>query len=137
MEEMSGKKGLKGPLALGLAVLLCLLFALVLYLPGAAVSAAAEPAIQALAAAPERTLTGGDDPTRTASELLPGELLDLNEASAEELQKLPGIGEKLSEAIVAYREEHGPFQSVEELQQVPGIGEKRMDAIRDLVTIGS
>ena len=38
---MSGKKGLKGPLALGLAVLLCLLFALVLYLPGAASAAAA------------------------------------------------------------------------------------------------
>ena len=130
---MSGRRGLTGPLALGLAALLCLIFALVLLLPGGAPSGE-EPAIQALAAVPERTLLGGDDPTRTAGELLPGEKLDLNRATAEELQKLPGIGEKLSEAIVAYREEQGPFQSAEELLRIPGIGEKRLSAIRDLVT---
>ncbi len=132
---MSGRKGLTGPKVSGLAVLLCLIFALVLLLPGSGAPSGEEPAIQALAAVPERTLTGGDDPTRTAGELLPGEKLDLNRATAEELQKLPGIGEKLSGAIVDWREEHGPFQSAEELLQIPGIGEKRLSAIRDLVTV--
>ena len=82
---------------------------------------------------PERSLVGRDDPQREGAELLPGQRLDLNSAPAEELERLPGVGEKLAEAIVSYREEHGPFRDVEELLQVPGIGEKRLDAIRDLV----
>ena len=132
---MSGRKALSGPMVLGLAALLCLLFAGLLYVPGSAAASGEEPAVLAMAAVPERTLAGGDDPARTAGELLPGEKLDLNRASAEELRKLPGIGEKLSGAIVARREELGPFQSVEELLQIPGIGEKRLAAIRDLVTV--
>ncbi len=55
--------------------------------------------------------------------LLEGEVIDLNGADVYDLQRLPGIGEKRAQAIVAYREEHGPFQSVEDLGQVPGIGE--------------
>ena len=49
--------------------------------------------------------------------------LDLNDASAEELTELPGIGRELARRIVAYREEHGPFESVEELMEVSGIGQ--------------
>jgi len=48
--------------------------------------------------------------------------LDLNSASAEELQTLPGIGPAKARAIVAYREAHGPFANVEGLLAVPGIG---------------
>jgi len=55
--------------------------------------------------------------------LLEGEVIDLNTADVYDLQRLPGIGEKRAQAIVAYREEHGPFRSVEELTEVPGIGE--------------
>ena len=44
--------------------------------------------------------------------------------------------EKLARAIVSYREQNGPFQTVEDLLQVPGIGEKRLESIRDLVTVG-
>ncbi len=55
--------------------------------------------------------------------LLEGETIDLNEADVYDLQRLPGIGEKRAQAIVEYREEHGPFQSVEDLGLVPGIGE--------------
>ena len=115
--------------------LLCLLFglSLLLFFPG---GASPEPEIQAAAALPERTLTGGDEADRLPTELLPGEKLDLNSATAAQLQLLPGIGEKLSASIVSWREEHGRFRTVEELLQVPGIGEKRLAEIRDLLTVG-
>lgn len=51
----------------------------------------------------------------------PAPLLDLNTADASELTALPGIGQVKAAAIVAYREEHGPFASMEELAQVKGI----------------
>lgn len=132
---MTGAKGLSGKLTLALAALLCLLFclSLLLFFPG---GASPEPEIRAVEALPERTLTGGDEADRLPTELLPGEMLDLNTATAAQLRLLPGIGEKLSEAIVSWREEHGRFQSVEKLLQVPGIGEKRLAAIRELVTVG-
>lgn len=62
--------------------------------------------------------------------------IDLNRASAEELQEIPGIGPVLSEAIIAWREENGPFRQAEDLLQVPGIGEKTVDAIKDELVIG-
>ena len=132
---MTGAKGLSGKLTLALAALLCLLFclSLLLFFPG---GASPEPEIRAVEALPERTLTGGDEADRLPTELLPGEMLDRNTATAAQLRLLPGMGEKLSEAIVSWREEHGRFQSVEELLQVPGIGEKRRAAIRELVTVG-
>lgn len=136
LEEMKREKGLSGGSALGLALLLCLAFSLSLLLPRKGVPLGEELRLETRSVPAERVLSGGDEPDRVALELLPGEKLDLNTASAEELQKLPGIGEKLSAAIVAYREEQGAFQSVEELLQVPGIGEKRLAAIRDLVSLG-
>lgn len=63
-------------------------------------------------------------------------LLDLNRATVEELITLPGIGPVLAARIVAWREDHGPFQSVDDLRQVSGIGEKTLERIRDLVTVG-
>lgn len=83
----------------------------------------------------ERLLEGRNDPDQLALELLPGERIDLNTATAKELQRLPGIGETLSAAIVAEREANGPFASAEDLLLVPGIGEKRLEAIRDLITV--
>ena len=62
-------------------------------------------------------------------------LLDLNAATAAELEELPGIGPELARRIVAYREAHGPFGSVEELLKVPGIGPATLERIRDLVTV--
>lgn len=56
-------------------------------------------------------------------------LLDLNRATAEELTSLPGVGEKLAETIVKFREKHGDFQSVWELTAIEGIGEKKLDSM--------
>ena len=63
-----------------------------------------------------------------------GEKLDLNRASLEELQTLPGIGETLAERIVAYRE-NKPFKVVRDLKKVPGIGEKKFNEICDRVEV--
>jgi len=63
------------------------------------------------------------------------DMVNLNTASAEELTSLPGIGEVLAARIVAYREEHGPFQTLDDLMQVSGIGSKVVEEIRDLVTL--
>jgi len=59
--------------------------------------------------------------------------LDLNHARIEELMELPGIGEKLAQRVVEYRQNQGGFRSVDELRKVRGIGEKRMERLRPLV----
>ena len=63
-------------------------------------------------------------------------LLDLNLATAEQLEELPGIGPTLARAILDEREKRGRFQSIDDLKGVSGIGEKRFADIRDLVTVG-
>ncbi|MBQ4578257.1 MAG: helix-hairpin-helix domain-containing protein [Clostridia bacterium] len=61
--------------------------------------------------------------------------LDLNTATAEQLQTLPEIGPVRAQAIVDYREKHGPFRTVEELAAVEGIGAALLDAVLDNVTV--
>jgi comEA protein len=54
------------------------------------------------------------------------ENIHLNQATAEQLQSLPGVGPALSERIVDYRTEHGPFDSVDQLTSVKGVGEAKL-----------
>ncbi len=61
--------------------------------------------------------------------------ININTASAEELQTLPKIGPKTAKAIIKYRKKH-PFKSVDELIEVKGIGEKTLKKLRPLVTVG-
>jgi competence protein ComEA len=57
--------------------------------------------------------------------------VNINEATVKELTKLPGIGKKKAEAIIAYRKENGKFNSVEELKKIDGIGKKTFERIKD------
>jgi competence protein ComEA len=64
----------------------------------------------------------------------PGGLLDLNRATAGELDALPGVGPVLAQRIVDHRKQ-GPFTSVDQLDDVPGIGPARAAELAELVTV--
>lgn len=63
------------------------------------------------------------------------ELLDLNRATKQDFDALPGIGPKLAERIMAHRQSVGAFHSLDELRAVKGIGKKKFERIRSLVTV--
>jgi competence protein ComEA len=65
----------------------------------------------------------------------PPATVDLNTATADELDTLPGVGPATAAAIIAYRSEHGPFTSVDQLLDVRGIGDAKLAEIRDRVTV--
>ncbi len=81
--------------------------------------------------APAQVAAPGASPTQLQSE----GLIDLNTASAGLLDTLPGIGPALAQAIIDYRENVHPFQSVAEVQEVPKIGPVTYENIRKLVTV--
>lgn len=66
----------------------------------------------------------------------PAAAIDINKATASDLQKLPGIGPSLAKQIVAYRNKHGPFRRVEDLMAIKGIGFKKWKQIRPFVRVG-
>ena len=61
--------------------------------------------------------------------------LDLNTATAEELQELPGIGEVIAQRIIDYRDLCGHFLDPEQLMEVDGIGQAKYEKLRELVTV--
>jgi competence protein ComEA len=63
--------------------------------------------------------------------------IDLNSATGQDFEALPGVGPKLAERILAYRRSIGAFHSLDELQAVKGIGNKTFERIRPLVTVSS
>ncbi len=62
-------------------------------------------------------------------------VVNVNTASATELTRLPRVGEKLAERIVAHRQQHGAFRRVEDLMEVKGIGEKMFQGLKPYVTV--
>jgi competence protein ComEA len=78
---------------------------------------------------PNQLATGAESPAKEKPALV-----DINTASAADLEKLPGVGPALSKRIIEYREKNGPFATVDDLLKVQGIGEKSLARFRDLVT---
>lgn len=96
--------------------------------------------------APDTTLAAGSDSVRadSMSNVRPSDerdaadgRIDINRASLVELTQLPGIGPRLAERIIAYREKHGRFRRASDLQKVSGIGPRKLEAITPLVVVGS
>ena len=91
-----------------------------------------------LAAAPTAPQTNDVEQTvsSSGSQIVRTEMVDLNQADAFTLQKaLNGIGKAKADAIVAYREAHGPFQSVDELLEIKGIGSALLERNRERLKV--
>ena len=65
----------------------------------------------------------------------PGTPLDLNTATVEQLQQLPGIGPNTAQAIVRFRTKSGPFRRVEDLLAIHGISKKRLESLRPYISV--
>ena len=76
-------------------------------------------------------------PARTAAKPASTAIVNLNTASASDLEGLPGIGAKTAARIVEYRQKNGPFKKVEELMNVRGVGEKSFLKLKPQLTIAA
>ncbi len=83
----------------------------------------------------ERVHIGAEGPGGESAPVLDDGLVHLNEASAADLERLPGVGPVLAARILDHRDQHGPFAAPEDLLDVPGIGEGRLEAMRDVIAI--
>ena len=60
--------------------------------------------------------------------------ININTATAQQLQALPGIGPALAQRIVDYRQQHGPFQSPQDIMNVPGIGTSKFHNMQNMIS---
>ena len=86
-------------------------------------------------AAPEEAAESTQTGVEEAADATADDRLDLNTATAEELQELPGIGEVIAQRIIDYRELCGRFLDPEQLMEVDGIGQAKYEKLRELVTV--
>lgn len=73
--------------------------------------------------------------TLTVDAVGKSDLININTATAEELQKLPRVGPATAKNIIDYREKNGNFKSIEDIKKVPRIGQKTFEKFRDMIRI--
>jgi len=66
-----------------------------------------------------------------------GRALDVNKATAQDLEALPGVGPVLAQRIIEFRQSRGPFQKIDDLLSVHGIGRKKLSQLEPLITVPS
>lgn len=81
--------------------------------------------------------TGEEIPSSMRMESNPDTKININTATAEELDSLPGIGNTKAEAVISYRQQNGPFQAIEDILNVPGIGPTIFEQIKEYITTGT
>ena len=95
----------------------------------------ASPGERATAVSPSPVVLLSDQRSAAAPKRFSKGLLDLNRATDQDFDALPGIGPRLAERIMKYRQSVGAFHSLDELRSVKGIGKKSFERIRPLVTV--
>ena len=93
--------------------------------------------VSLFAAAPHASAQSSTRASAKASAAAPAGIVNINTASAAELDALPGIGAKTAARIVEYRQKNGPFKKVEELMNVRGVGEKNFLKLKPQITVGA
>lgn len=83
----------------------------------------------------EALILPGAEETPASSDEANNELININTASVEELDNLPGIGPTIAQRIIDYRTDNGPFSVIEDILNVSGIGPSTFDQIKDLITV--
>ena len=91
----------------------------------------------AAAAQPASAQTTSSTATHAAVKPAAAGIVNLNTASATDLEALPGIGAKTAARIIEYRQKNGPFKKVEELMNVRGVGEKNFLKLKPQITVGT
>jgi competence protein ComEA len=90
----------------------------------------------ALIASPSTSAAQGAKPAAASkARVTPAEPVNLNAATAAQLQTLPGVGASTAQRIVDYRQKNGSFKKIEELMNVKGIGEKSFLKLKPLITV--
>ncbi len=107
--------------------------------------ATVSPSTDALIATPEVSVPHASPPGEETTPSVPAgssrvashdsRRVDLNHATASDLEALPGIGPKLAQRVIEHRASHGPFTKVEDLRQVKGIGHRKFDRLRPHVLV--
>jgi competence protein ComEA len=74
--------------------------------------------------------------TQAPAKAAPSTIVNINTATADQLDALPGVGAKLAARIIDYRQKNGGFRKIEDLMNVQGIGEKNFLKLKPLITVG-
>jgi competence protein ComEA len=93
--------------------------------------------LAALALASAASAAQKEEGEKSGKKVAVATTVNINTASAAELESLPGVGARTAQRIVEYRQKNGSFKKIEELMNVQGIGEKSFLKIKDRLTVGA